>query len=300
MQLVYSITRGTLLTSLHQDEEEPSETTSTDYSSGARLHLSFADIALLLPCDEGFTSSCEVRADSLRLETGARGVLFNTLVLTAKPLIVVENRENGQSCVALHSLETELKIRLSSSLTRLTLSFDDSLLVLQERTIEQILNAVHQLLAYRDTAEEAVDEVVTEVSDSDSENSMEEATSHITFSLDISVSSLQCCLCQHYLSSLFSVSDYMKDVKAHSALKLTSKYPSFALKLSPTDKIFGSFLHCHSRYRGWHDALFSDGRSRYSFLLTGRQGQDCRWGDSRLLGRGFKAERFRSTRKEPH
>ena len=152
MQLVYSITRGTLLTSLHQDEEEPSETTSTDYSSGARLHLSFADIALLLPCDEGFTSSCEVRADTLRLETGARGVLFNTLVLTAKPLIVVENRENGQSCVALHSLETELKIRLSSSLTRLTLSFDDSLLVLQERTIEQILNAVHQLLAYRDTA----------------------------------------------------------------------------------------------------------------------------------------------------
>ena len=267
LRLVHSITRGTLLTTL-TSSRQANDTASTDYSSGARLNLSFSSISIHLPCDENFRSSYEVRADCLSLVTGDRSMLFNTLVLHATPLQLLDRREAKKSAVVVATPEAELKIHISAALTRLSLSLGHASVVLQPNTIERVLQAVQHLLANREKdepadpaeseqPEELEEELLTEVSDSESEDSVEKTALRANFCFEVSLASLRCNVTPPCFSSALDIDTYLIEANNGSSLALCAEKPFFSIKSSIRDRTFGRFRTDCSPLRVPHAPLFA-------------------------------------------
>ena len=303
LRLLHSVTEGTLLSSF-QSDEPVADPTPTDYSTGARLSLFFSSVSVHLPCDEGFRSSCELRADRLSLVTGDRSALFNTLVVRATPLHLLDRRAPQTSAVIVATPEAELKIHTSAALTRLSLSLGDSAVVLQPHTVERVLQAEQHLLANRTQSEsteaiEPAEELLTEVSDSDSEDSVEAAAARATFCFEAAVSSLRCTISQPCLSPALSVATYLDEISGHSSLTLIADAPFFSIKSSPSDRLFGRLGIGGSPRRGPHTSLFARGHFPLRLLPPGRRRLLRAGGPLRAAGHGLERPRVGGTGKQP-
>lgn len=227
LTVIRTLFSGSLLSEMRGKEPDES-TEASDYSQKPHMDIQVANPSILLASDATGKNGILLRSRNITLESGDRSIMFNTMMVTADGLTVLDDTP------ILHTSRLAICLRFCDTSTRVSITLDPSSLVLFPQSLTHLMAAIsHSFKKSEPLATEDEECVLTEVSADDGDFTV---NINPSFILDVTIRGITAYLESEVLSESSTIEGYMEEVRSNALVSVALSRSSCTYKTSPTDK----------------------------------------------------------------